>query len=207
MKKHLYILVFLISSFVLGQEKQKTTQLESKTLFSGKIIVNAGASSERVQEILFHGTVTDKNNEPLPGVTILIDKTHKGTHTDFDGKYSIVAKPTDTLVFSYPGFKTQKIKAEKKGLNINMEEDIILEIIPPCFDPKKSQRSLLIDPRKNISEKDIQNANDSVQFNEKYSLIVGKWKEIEYHGNNGADDYVNKIENGKILTFEKTEPY
>lgn len=203
MKKILVILIFLVSGFVFGQKKPKTTQPESKTLFSGKIIVNAGTGFESEQERLVIGTVTHKNNESLPGVKILIDKTHKGTHTDFDGKYSLTAKPTDTLIFSYPGFKTQKLKAEKNEANIKMDEDVILDIPIPCFDPKKSQRSLLIDPRKNISQKDIQNANDSVPFNEKYSFIIGKWKEIEYHGNNGADDYVNYIENGRILTFEK----
>ncbi|MES2574767.1 MAG: hypothetical protein V4572_07480 [Bacteroidota bacterium] len=38
--------------------------------------------------------------------------------------------------------------------------------------------------------------------NESFSLI-GNWKEIEYHGNNGAEDYMRKIENGQILTFEE----
>lgn len=202
MKKFLYVLVFFVSIFVYGQEKQKTTLPESKTLFSGKIIVNAGASSESVQERLIQGTVTDKNNEPLNGVAILINKTYKGMHTDFEGKYSIAAKPTDTLVFSYPGFKTQKIKAEKKELNINMEEDIIIEIVPPFFNPKNN-RSLLIDPRNNVTEKEIENVNNSILSTQEYSFIIGKWREIEYHGNDGADDYIDKIENGRVLTFEK----
>lgn len=198
MKKYLYVLVFFVSIFFYGQEKPKTTQPESETLFSGKIIVNASSGSEIVQEKLLQGTVTDKNNEPLLGVKILIDKTFKGTNTDFDGKYSIAAKPTDTLIFSSPGFKTQKIKAEKKELIINMEEDIqLVDVLP--YTPNRPRKTAPIV----LNIKDIHSVNDSIQFNEQYSFIIGKWREIEYHGNNGADDYVNKIENGQILTFEK----
>ena len=32
--------------------------------------------------------------------------------------------------------------------------------------------------------------------------IIGKWQEIEYHGNDGANDYVQNIKNGKIFIFE-----
>lgn len=32
--------------------------------------------------------------------------------------------------------------------------------------------------------------------------LIGKWQEKEYHGNNGATDYVLKIEKGRIFIFE-----
>lgn len=32
--------------------------------------------------------------------------------------------------------------------------------------------------------------------------IFGKWQNTEYHGNDGATDYVNKIPNGRIYIFE-----
>jgi hypothetical protein len=32
--------------------------------------------------------------------------------------------------------------------------------------------------------------------------LIGSWREVEYHGNNGATDYMRKIENGRILIFE-----
>lgn len=37
--------------------------------------------------------------------------------------------------------------------------------------------------------------------NEEFS-IIGKWRQIEYQGNDGAKDYVQKIKNGEILSFE-----
>ena len=53
------------------------------------------------------GTVTDKQNEPLIGVTIQIKGTKLGTITDFDGNYSLAAKAGDVLEFSSIGMVTQ----------------------------------------------------------------------------------------------------
>ncbi|SFD34761.1 SusC/RagA family TonB-linked outer membrane protein [Algibacter pectinivorans] len=50
------------------------------------------------------GVITDHNNTPLIGVSIIIKGTAKGTTTDFDGKFSINAKVGDVLLLSYLGF-------------------------------------------------------------------------------------------------------
>jgi TonB-dependent receptor len=64
------------------------------------------------------GTITDKNNEPLIGVTVLskADKS-KGTITDFDGKYSIkIADSTAQLfIFSYVGFDSVEFSVQVKN--------------------------------------------------------------------------------------------
>ena len=55
------------------------------------------------------GTVKDDTGAPVPGATILIAGTTKGTSTDFDGKYTIEAAATDRLAFSFVGLATQTI--------------------------------------------------------------------------------------------------
>lgn len=51
------------------------------------------------------GTVTDSKGEPLPGVSVVISGTSKGTATDFNGKYSIaIDKKSTALEFSSIGF-------------------------------------------------------------------------------------------------------
>lgn len=51
------------------------------------------------------GTVTDSTtHEPLPGVTILVKGTQRGTSTDGTGKYSIQASPNEVLSFSFIGY-------------------------------------------------------------------------------------------------------
>lgn len=58
------------------------------------------------QEKTITGTVIDDQGLPLPGVNIVVKGTDRGTQTDFDGNYSILAQNTDALVFSFVGFDT-----------------------------------------------------------------------------------------------------
>lgn len=160
MKHILYLTIFFISYFVFGQEKTNTTQPESKSIFSYTFKVNSGSEPQTGQERFVNGIITDQNKEPLPGVTILIDKTLKGTNTDFDGKYSIAAKPTDTLVFSYPGFKTQKLKVDNDEINIQLQEleSLREEIGPPIPYPRPKPLTMA------VTRKDIENV-DNPKYN------------------------------------------
>ncbi|MDY3847220.1 MAG: TonB-dependent receptor [Prevotella sp.] len=54
------------------------------------------------------GTVTDDMG-PVIGATVKIKGTNNGVITDFDGKYSINAKPGDVLVITFVGAKPQEI--------------------------------------------------------------------------------------------------
>ncbi|HEY0092109.1 MAG TPA: carboxypeptidase-like regulatory domain-containing protein, partial [Flavobacterium sp.] len=53
------------------------------------------------------GTVLDKaDNQPLPGVNVVIQGSSTGVSTDFDGKFSLSnIKSGDVVVFSYIGYK------------------------------------------------------------------------------------------------------
>jgi len=41
------------------------------------------------QQKTVSGTVSDENNMPLPGASVLIAGTSSGTTTDFDGKFQL----------------------------------------------------------------------------------------------------------------------
>lgn len=76
------------------------------------------------QEIQLQGVVKGADGVTIPGVTILIQNTTKGTTTDIDGKYSISVPPDATLVFSSIGFKTQiVVVGARKNIDIEMSED------------------------------------------------------------------------------------
>jgi len=63
------------------------------------------------QEKTVQGKVIDAaTKEPLPGVTVLIKGTTKGSVTDIDGKYSIgITDPGAILEFSFISYTTQEI--------------------------------------------------------------------------------------------------
>lgn len=55
------------------------------------------------------GNVTDDKDAPLPGVSVSVKNTMKGTFSDMDGKYTVAAAPADTLVFSMIGMSSHTI--------------------------------------------------------------------------------------------------
>ncbi len=69
------------------------------------------------------GTVSDDSG-PLLGVSVQVKGSSKGTTTDFDGKYTIIASPDDILVFSYMGMKSSEVTVgNRTTLHVELEAD------------------------------------------------------------------------------------
>ena len=73
------------------------------------------------QERVVSGIVSDNTGLPLPGVSVLVRGTNTGTQTDFDGKFSIKASPSQILVFSYIGMKNNEVAASSANLKVKLE--------------------------------------------------------------------------------------
>lgn len=69
------------------------------------------------------GTVTGKDDgQPLPGVSVTIKGTGRGTQTGIDGRYTInVLSGNSILVFSFIGFTTQEASSVRPIVNISLE--------------------------------------------------------------------------------------
>lgn len=74
------------------------------------------------QERAVSGTVSDNAGMPLPGVSVLVKGTKTGTQTDFDGKFSIKVSPSQILVFSYIGMKTQEVATSSSTVNVKLAD-------------------------------------------------------------------------------------
>ena len=95
------------------------------------------------QDISVNGKVSSAtDNMPVPGVTVLVKGTTKGTSTDVNGHYSLQAPSNGILIFSFIGMQTQEIAIDgKKQINVTMSDKEILI----CF---------CISPHCHISNKD-----------------------------------------------------
>jgi len=71
------------------------------------------------------GKITDAvTGEPLIGTTVLVKGTNKGVVADVNGNYSIeLPQGSNTLIFSFIGYKSQEVIANSATLNISMNED------------------------------------------------------------------------------------
>lgn len=71
------------------------------------LLISAWAMAQGVS---VSGKVTDDKGQPLPGATVSLKGTTKGTNADVNGKYTITANTGDILVFSMVGYVRQEVK-------------------------------------------------------------------------------------------------
>jgi TonB-linked SusC/RagA family outer membrane protein len=93
----------------------------------------------RLKETIYHiqtgqitGTVTDENNLPIPGVSIRVKGSTKGTSTDPNGKYSITADQGAVLVYSFIGYVTQEVSvttAATMNVKLKPESNTLNEVV------------------------------------------------------------------------------
>lgn len=85
-----------------------STSTTSFTLEGEQVILSKKDTVGQSQQVLtISGTVTDEEGVPLPGVTVTIEGTSRGTFTDLDGNYSIQASRGQKIQFDYVGLTTE----------------------------------------------------------------------------------------------------
>ena len=121
------------------------------TLILGLLILGTG--SLMAEKITITGIVSDENIKPLAGVSVTV--RDRVTKTDADGKYSISANPSDTIVFSREGYVSQSIPVKnRKEINVLLQPasstiDEQTSILPPYF------RQEAIGPKRETWKKEI----------------------------------------------------
>ena len=95
------------------------------------------------QTITISGVVSEENG-PLPGASVLVKGTSNPVATDFDGIYTIQAKTTDVLVFSYVGYARQEVTVgTQTTINVTLVSDNTLdEIIVISQGIRREKRAL-----------------------------------------------------------------
>ena len=97
-------LIFLLARVGWSQDSRLQDNLSqgnsSKELFAKRSSIAVPSTQQAPVQSLVKGTVTSQTEgEALPGVSIVIKGTTKGTTTDLDGKYSITASSGLRTVF------------------------------------------------------------------------------------------------------------
>lgn len=97
--------------------------LLSKSLFLGFIPILFGIHHLKAQDV--SGKVMDSGTKAtLPGVNVVIKGTSNGTATDIDGNFSLIAQSSDSLVFSFLGYRSQTLAAGSQNtMTVFLMED------------------------------------------------------------------------------------
>ncbi len=130
------------------------------------------------------GTVTDVNGTLLPGVTVVVLETNKGTTTNFNGEYSITAQEGNTLKFTFIGMRTQNIRVgNNTNLNVILQDDIeqLNEAVVTAFGIKKEKRSVGYSVQEIDNEELTRNNNTDV-----LGGLQGKVAGVNINASSGA---------------------
>lgn len=85
------------------------------------------AQQVSAQNLTISGKIIDTSAKPIPGATIIVKGTSRGTTSDVDGNFSIDnIAPNATLVFSFIGMKTQEVEVNgRSNIEVVMLDDVI----------------------------------------------------------------------------------
>lgn len=85
------------------------------------------SSAVYAQEKTVTGVVVADDGFPMPGVTVMVKGTSKGTITDIDGKYNLQVSRGSTLEFSFIGYEDrQVVVGEDSEINVTLREEVEL---------------------------------------------------------------------------------
>ena len=106
----------------------KTTFIKTLLAFTFSLVAPFAIAQNTV-----NGTVVDENNDPIPGVNIVVQGTNQGVVSDFDGNYTISTSQAlpFNIVISSVGFGTQTIEvtAADQSVNVSMASGTKLDEI------------------------------------------------------------------------------
>ncbi|GAB3907351.1 TonB-dependent receptor [Larkinella knui] len=137
-------------------------------VISGQIVIQlppAGASSNDGSNAYLNlvvpepvdrtitGQVTAENDEGLPGVSVVIKNTTRGTSTDMDGKFRLsIPDGSTTLVFSFVGYLNQEI-------TVGNQSNFTVKLVPDL----KTLEEVVVVGYGTVQKKDLTGAVGSVQ--------------------------------------------
>lgn len=127
------------------QESVSPEQPAEKSLTSE---ISPVRNNERIETVAqtVKGKVTDEKGASLPGVSVLIKGTQRGTTTNSDGAFQLeVPETSSILVFSYVGYESKEITVgNQTNLSISLapESKSLGEVVVTALGIKKQAKSI-----------------------------------------------------------------
>ena len=104
------------------------------------MVVGTGTALAQTSGRTITGKVLDENNQPMPGVTIIVDGTTKGTMTGPDGTFTLAEVPSgSTVIVSCIGYTNQVLPEGKSNYVVSLvpDSEMLEETVVVAFGQQK----------------------------------------------------------------------
>lgn len=152
--------------------------MKTRTIYSAlfffAVFFSFSAFAQNKQTI--SGVVTDSDNKPLSGVSVLVKGTNNGAATNEQGEYSLSAAAGDVLVFSSIDFVTQEVKVgQGKTYNVQLKSaktTQLNEVVVTALGFQRKSKDLTYATQK-ISNSDLTTVQDPNFINSISGKVAG----------------------------------
>ncbi|MCX2739988.1 SusC/RagA family TonB-linked outer membrane protein [Pontibacter anaerobius] len=159
---------------------------------------------EAAQAITLIGKVTDENGSGLPGVTVVLKGTTKGTTTDVEGNFSLaVPDGNGTLVFSFIGYTSKEVTINNQStFSVSLAPDTkaLEEVVVVGYGTQK--KSVVTGAISSVKTSDLENQ----QVTRVEQALQGRTSGVAVAANSGAPGAASTVRVRGITTLNNNDP-
>ncbi len=144
-----------------------------------------------VAQELITGIITDASGEALPGASVIEKGTSNGTVADFNGNYKISVKKGSVLIFSFIGYSSLEIVANKTTINVKLESGEQLQEVQVVG--SRSTKRTAVDtpvPVDVIDVSQLATKNGNADLTQILQYAAPSFNATKQSGSDGADHIV-----------------
>ena len=197
-----YLLFIFISVFFIGVNVRIIADTSNSSVVLKEI---ADIKSIEQSSVRVTGTVTSATDgSALPGLSIVVKGSTRGTVTDLEGRYTLDAPQNGILIFSYLGYRSVEISIGGRSvINISMEEDIetLDELVVTALGIKREEKSLGYSVSRVTGEEMTRVAQENI-----LNSIAGKVSGVSISSTGGAGSSVSMVIRGATSLSTDNQP-
>lgn len=150
------------------------------------------------------GTVIDgETSEPLPGVSVLVKNTVRGTVTDMKGAFNLQASSDDVLVFSFIGYETTEVAVGNQSdikVSLTPDTETLEEVVVVGYGEQK--KSVVTGAISSVKASDL----ETLPVNNVSQTLQGRVSGVTIATNNGQPGSASTIRVRGITTLNNNDP-
>jgi TonB-linked SusC/RagA family outer membrane protein len=133
----------MLYSFIIKIKQMKQIYTKLRTVVT--VMLFCFAPAILLAQSKISGTVTDENKLPVPGVSVTIKGTNKGTVTDLNGKFSLTASQGQVLSIKFLGYLPREVKVGNEvdySISLVADTKSLNEVVVTAFGIKKETKKI-----------------------------------------------------------------